>query len=156
MTEQIKIQFPNDTKYLDWIHSITEAIASRLPFSESSRRHLVLAMSEGVTNAMIHGNQHKTNASVNVVYEISDEFLCVCIEDQGILPIKSNIDSLITPSADSDESGRGLALIRRLTSEANIQHVAGLGNVLTIKMLFERNRSNKTVIHGEVANGCQG
>ena len=138
MVEEIRIRVPGDAIYLKWVHTLTAAILARLPLSGQKKHHVLVAMSEGFTNAFLHGNQQEPGCSVTLMYEIDSDCVQITVQDEGMLPIDSNIDHLIKPVHAGEESGRGLGLIREMTDEVSITHKPEQGNILTMKTYFNR------------------
>ncbi len=153
MDDTIEIRVPSDPKYLNWIYSISRAILEQLRIDGRRRHFLLVAISEGFTNAHVHGNQRSTSRSIGISYTFDEHFLRVDIEDEGILPIQSNIDELIRPVDPETESGRGLDLIRKLTDDFAIRYESKRGNVLTMKVFFDSGNNTFNRDKTEVADG---
>jgi anti-sigma regulatory factor (Ser/Thr protein kinase) len=153
MAEVIRIRVPGDAVYLKWVHTLTAAILVRLPLSGQKKHHLLVAMSEGFTNAFLHGNQQEPGYSVTLMYEIDSDSVQITVQDEGMLPIDSNIDHLIKPVHASEESGRGLGLIREMTDEVSITHEPEQGNILTMKTYFNRQCGKGKAMNEEEAYG---
>ena len=91
MTERISVQVPSEMKHLDLVHSISKHICSDMNFSERSAHFVLVAVSEGFTNAVVHGNCGETERTVAVIFEKSREILSIAIEDEGVEPIQDNM-----------------------------------------------------------------
>jgi len=152
MGDPIEIRVPSDPAYLDWIHAISKALLDLLPLDRRKKHYTLVAISEGFTNAHIHGNQGLEGRSIGLSYMIDENFLRVDIEDEGILPIQNNIDELVRPVDNEMESGRGLGLIRKLMDESQIRFNPKRGNVLTMKIFYEVESKEKQS-NMEVADG---
>lgn len=153
MAEEIRIRVPGDAIYLKWVHTLTAAILARLPLSGQKRHHLLVAMSEGFTNAFLHGNQQNPGCSVTLMYEIDSDYVQITVQDEGVLPIDSKIDHLIKPVHAGEESGRGLGLIREMTDEVSITHEPEQGNILTMKTYFNKQCNKDKTMYEEEAYG---
>jgi anti-sigma regulatory factor (Ser/Thr protein kinase) len=121
--------------------------------SGQKKHHLLVAMSEGFTNAFLHGNQQKPGCSVTLTYEIDGDCVQITVQDEGMLPIDSNMDHLIKPVHTGEESGRGLGLIRELTDEVSLTHEPDQGNILTMKTYFNKECGKSKAMFEEEAYG---
>jgi serine/threonine-protein kinase RsbW len=153
MAEEIRIRVPGDAAYLKWVHTLTAAILERLPLSGQKRHHLLVAMSEGFTNAFLHGNQQKPGCGVTLTYQIDGDHVRITVQDEGMLPIESSIDQMIKPVHAREESGRGLGLIRELTDEVSLAHEPEQGNILTMKTYFNKQCGEREAMYEEKADG---
>ncbi len=138
MSERITIRVPNQPNYLERVHTLASAVLDPLPLSSRAEHRLLVAISEGSTNAYLHGNQRKPECFITLHFEIHPGFVLISIQDEGILPIDDNVDHLITAVDVGDESGRGLRLIGQLSDEIKIRHEPEAGNILTMKAYFDR------------------
>jgi anti-sigma regulatory factor (Ser/Thr protein kinase) len=80
-----------------------------------------VAVSEAVTNAMVHAHKRDDAKQIHVLVELNQRIIAADIVDEGkcqeIDAIKAR-NLLFDPAA---ESGRGLGLIKRLSDEADIR-----------------------------------
>lgn len=91
-----------------------ERLRPQMPLSNDQFHNLVIAMTEAVNNAIVHGNQLDT--SKEVFYQISttdDGVLCV-IEDEGEGFTLEELANPISPENLLMESGRGMFIIGAL------------------------------------------
>lgn len=129
---------------------VSTSILFGLPLNNRKRHYLLVAISEGFTNAFLHGNQKEPKRNIAVIFEMNADFLKVIVEDEGVLPIQNNIDELVKPVDENSESGRGLSLIKRLVDEANLWHEPEKGNILVMKTFFDKENNTTQV---EVRDG---
>ena len=86
-----------------------------------------LAVSEAVSNVVVHGYRDGTPGPVTVAAEAGDEHLWVTVSDDGVG---------IAPRADSPGAGLGLPLIAQVAESVSVScGRAGHGTVLS--MTFE-------------------
>ncbi|MBU1318755.1 MAG: ATP-binding protein [candidate division Zixibacteria bacterium] len=151
MNDSIRVQVPSDSNYLNWVYTISMAIMSELPLDDRISYFLLVAISEGFTNAYLHGNQKEADKQIVLSYDIGDEFLTVTIEDEGVLPFTRKLEEVTRPVDDDSESGRGLAIIERYIDEVDIHHEPGRGNILTMKVSLDTHTQDQKPIQREVA-----
>ena len=90
---------------------------SRHGYSEASIFAIKLALEEGVSNAIRHGNRFDPAKKVQVVFEVDDYRAIITITDQG-----PGFDPRVVPDPTTDENlekpnGRGIMLMRAYMDE---------------------------------------
>jgi anti-sigma regulatory factor (Ser/Thr protein kinase) len=107
---------------------------------DSSLSHAVkLSVSEGFTNAMIHGNFRTPHKKIVVEVEINKESIRVDILDEGQKGIEK-IKNRQSPSLLSEE-GRGINLIQYYVPKVFFEEMDSGG--LKVTMIFDRNIEKK-------------
>lgn len=81
-----------------------------------------LSIMEAVNNAMIHGNHLDANKKVIISEEKRDEFLSLCIRDQGTGFDPSSVRDPTLTENISTPGGRGLFLMKHLTDEMDYEN----------------------------------
>ncbi|HEX2896570.1 MAG TPA: ATP-binding protein [candidate division Zixibacteria bacterium] len=92
--------------------------------SQKERYPFVLAVSEALTNAIIHGNRRNPAKKVKVTVAVNEKLLSADIIDEG----QGGLDRIRQrkPSTPKDEGGRGIDLIEHYaTSVGYVQIPAG-------------------------------
>jgi anti-sigma regulatory factor (Ser/Thr protein kinase) len=154
MSDTIKAVFPSDPKFLECVHSLAEQVASLIGFDGRRRYNLILAVSEGFTNAYLHGNQRHCDRSITVLFEFSEDFLRVSIQDEGILPIDNKVEIHRSLTMSEAISGRGLPLIARFADRVALRYDPEVGNTLTMTVNISGDSGSNDKIHKvEVADG---
>lgn len=133
----ISVAIPNRLECVKWLYPLCAGILRELPFSERERHMLIVAISEGLTNAYQHGNQKNPDAEIRLIIYPGDKSLRILIEDDAILPINSNINQVSGPIDQDRISGRGLLLMREIADEAFYEHDSRGVNILTLIINFE-------------------
>ena len=95
-------------------------------------------VSEGVSNAIIHG--YRLDASKEIVIKASIEDSCLELEiidyGVGIENIEDALKPKFTTRPDLERAGMGLTIIQALSDEFSIRSVVGMGTKLYIKKEF--------------------
>lgn len=78
-----------------------------------------LTLTEGLNNAVVHGNRLLPHAQVAVAVVETPGFIEIQIEDEGRELLDAHLSDAQMPDADAT-SGRGLALIRTLAPESDV------------------------------------
>ena len=141
--EHINIIIPNRLENIKWLYPICESLLNEMPISDKGRHMILVALSEGFTNAYQHGNQKKPDTEIRLTFYPGEKSLKILIEDDAILPIDKNINQDKGPLDPEAASGRGLLLMRELVDEAFYVHDSKGVNILTLISNFSN--KNKRV-----------
>jgi anti-sigma regulatory factor (Ser/Thr protein kinase) len=98
-----------------------------------------VAVSEAVTNAMVHAHKGNSSKKVRLSIELNHSGITADIVDDGechALDTIENRDLIYDPSA---ESGRGMGLIKRLADEVDIRVMPHGGLGVKIMKYLEKN-----------------
>ena len=94
------------------------------------------AVSEAVTNAIIHGYENRCSREdkVSMYCAIRKDVLEVVITDQGtgIENVKQAMEPLFTSRPELDRSGMGFAFMEAFTDELQVQSQIGEGTAVTM------------------------
>lgn len=92
------------------------------------------AVSEAVTNAIIHGYNGK-EGKVRMHCKWSDKVLEVEIEDKGvgIENIKQAMEPLFTTRPDADRSGMGFSFMEAFMDELEVESTLGEGTIIRMQ-----------------------
>ena len=112
MNQTFKKIVPSDP---DFIPAIDEFILSKincLNLDEDTLNNLSLAVSEAISNAMVHGNQLDPNKNVIVTINISNDELTLSIKDEGEGFDPDSVPDPTMPENIMRDSGRGIHIMR--------------------------------------------
>jgi len=100
--------------------------------SRDERNPFVLAVSEALTNAVIHGNKKDPSKKVKVTVTVDEKLMSADIIDEG----QGGLDRIRTrkPSAPKDEGGRGIDLIEHYATSVGYVQIPGSGFKVEIRI----------------------
>ncbi|RKX19761.1 MAG: hypothetical protein DRP51_06845 [Candidatus Zixiibacteriota bacterium] len=99
--------------------------------------NIMLSVSEAFTNALLHGNQSDPNKSIQILITANNKEITADITDEGHGDVE-NPDGY--KKADLwQEGGRGLMLIKTMTSEVSFGKSTETGGT-QVSMKFDRNK----------------
>ncbi|ABX04267.1 MULTISPECIES: ATP-binding protein [Herpetosiphon] len=138
----IELHLPSRLGYEKVAMDTASAMAKRMGFSHDRVESLRTAVSEAVTNAIEHGNQHDSAMKVVVVFTGSDDGLIVDVADQG----RKLLDHTITERTpdihqvlhSDDKGGWGIWLIKELMDEVQFSVAPSGGNKLRMVIHLDR------------------
>ena len=94
----------------DWINSLCEAYN----IGEELYGNILIAVTEAVNNAIIHGNQRNINKNTIVEYKISESELVFKVADKGVGFDFNDIKDPTDPQNIEQPNGRGIFLMTHL------------------------------------------
>ncbi len=101
--------------------------------------NILLAISEGFTNALVHGNNYDSGKYIEINLAVNDEEVFADIIDEG----NCDLEAINTrkPAGKLQEGGRGIDLIEYYADGLKASKSETTGG-LKLSMSFRRNRCN--------------
>ena len=92
------------------------------------------AVSEAVTNAIIHGYEDR-EGQVYLSCEISGDTATIIVEDKGVgmRDVKQALQPFYTTKPDLERSGMGFAFMEAFMDDMEVESVLGSGTKVTMK-----------------------
>lgn len=115
ITSQLSI--PSDCQEMTQLDEFLDKFLSQNDFQESEADDIIVAVQEGVTNAIIHGNNQSTKEQVNIRLQLSKYQLKITVTDHGS---GFDMDAIADPTHPENRlksSGRGMMFIRTFMDE---------------------------------------
>lgn len=115
------------------VEEILKRINQSLHFPEDKFINLLIAVSEALVNAIVHGNHLDTLKKVFLNISYNDNFITVRVQDEG-----GGFDASQIPDPTLDENllrehGRGLFIIKSLVDKCSVNTTSnGTEVILTI------------------------
>ena len=111
------LKLPSNNDAIGLVENLIDEICAELAVNEDAYGNVLIAVTEGINNAIQHGNKFNDSLFISLaVSNNSDEF-CFAITDQGS---GFDFDALPDPTAPENimkENGRGVYLMRNLADE---------------------------------------
>jgi len=138
----IELRLPSRLGYERVAMDTASSLARRMGFQGDRVDALKTAVSEAVTNAIEHGNQHDAAMKVVVLLTVRDDELIVSVADQGRQLLDQNSVTRTPRIEDildkSDKGGWGIWLIRELVDEVEFTTAPTGGNQVRMVIHLER------------------
>jgi serine/threonine-protein kinase RsbW len=116
MTETMQqLQFSSIPENIAIIERLIDEVRDGQFFQEECYGDVLIAMTEAVNNAIVHGNRLDENKMVVVEYEVRPDDLYFKITDQGPGFDFENIPDPTAPENLEKPNGRGVFLMRQLS-----------------------------------------
>lgn len=132
----IDITVPSHTRYLRIISTVGEKVAQELDCPEMIREslssQLAIVLTEGMVNAIKHGNSADSNKEIHLRINVSNKNMVVKIYDNGV---GFDLEAVPAPCFNSnglEDKGRGIFILRSLMDSVKYTRSAGV-NVLEMR-----------------------
>jgi serine/threonine-protein kinase RsbW len=112
-----KLSVPSELSSLSIVESLIDRVCGSLGVHEDAYGNILIAVTEAVNNAVIHGNQYNSNVDIDVEVLDLDDRLCFSIKDKGNGFDFDNLPDPTAPENLEKENGRGIFLIKNLADD---------------------------------------
>ena len=125
-----QLNINSDLSELNTVEGFVNGICVQLNIEEEYFGNVLIAVSEAVNNAIIHGNKSDINKDVQInVYQAADRFWFT-IKDSGRGFDFTNIPDPTSPENILMENGRGVFLMKNLADEVEFMEGGSSVNLL--------------------------
>ncbi len=133
MTNNFKLEFPNLACNEGFARMAATAFILELDPTCAELSEIKTAVSEAVTNAIIHGYKNKSG-TVILEGNLSENTVTFTITDfgEGIENIEMARKPLYTGSCDSERSGMGFTIMEAFTDSMTVTSKKGEGTTVTL------------------------
>jgi serine/threonine-protein kinase RsbW len=118
---EVDIIINSNYKFIDIGHDVVKYVCSLIGFDEDTTHWIILAVREGISNAIKHGNKQYENKKVNIRLVYENKELHVSIEDQGEGFNPESVDNPLLPDNLLKSTGRGIFYIKNFMDEVKYE-----------------------------------
>ncbi len=117
----IKIEIPSLPENIRMIESFIDNAKEEFQLEDDIYGNIMIAVTEAVNNAIVHGNRNDTSKNVALTLQILDRRIKFTVQDQGtgfdfsILPDPTSPENLTKPG------GRGIFLMKNLCDQVSFK-----------------------------------
>ncbi len=139
MENKMKLEFLSKSSNEAFARSAVAAFVSQLDPTLEELADIKTAVSEAVTNAIVHGYGHPEGI-VTICCELRHNHVTIEIEDAGcgIDDIALATQPLYTQSPDSERSGMGFTVMETFMDTMEVDSAPGQGTIVTLTKAFNR------------------
>lgn len=119
--KSIKISIPSLIENIKIIESFIDNARENFEINDDIYGNIMISVTECISNAIIHGNQHDKTKLVHLELFIEDELLRFVIEDEGPGFDMNQLKDPTEPENIEKTGGRGIFLIKHLTDEVKFE-----------------------------------
>lgn len=135
--EQMTLEFDSLSKNESFARVVVAAFVARLNPTVDEIADIKTAVSEAVTNSIIHGYENK-NGKIKIETEIDKDQVTVIVTDYGIgiADVKKAMEPMYTSKPELERSGMGFAFMEAFMDELNVESQKGQGTVITMRKVI--------------------
>ncbi len=132
---EIKVKFKSLSSNESFARVVITAFL--MPYSPTVEEiaDIKTAVSEAVTNAIVHGYKSNTQCTVSMhAYITQDGTLTVTVADRGcgIADVHKAMEPLFTTDAENERSGMGFSIMQTFSDKLRVSSVVGKGTKVTM------------------------
>lgn len=134
MKEFMNMKMDSLSENEEFARVVVAVFASRLNPTLEEIDDIKTAVSEAVTNAVIHGYQNNAGV-IELNAEAEDQTLTITVKDHGIgIPdVKRAMEPMYTTAPDGERSGMGFSFMEAFMDSVAVQSSPGEGTTVIMK-----------------------
>ncbi len=134
MNEQMVLEFDGESRNESFARVTVAAFVTRLNPTLEEIADIKTAVSEAVTNSIIHGYESK-GGRIRIETKIADRMVTITVQDFGIgiENISLAMEPLYTTKPEMDRSGMGFAFMEAFMDELLVDSEPGKGTTVIMK-----------------------
>ena len=146
---EMKLEFLSKSNNEAFARVTVAAFAAQLDPTIEELADIKTAVSEAVTNSIIHGYE-STEGIIKIVERIFANTISIEISDtgKGIENIELAKQPLYTSKGDLERSGMGFTIMESFMDEMQVESVLGLGTKVTMKKLIKKPENIENLFDG--------
>ena len=133
---EMKIEFGSDPRNESFARVVAAAFVTKLDPTLEEISDIKTAVSEAVTNAIIHGyGKEGGEIFLDMTADPAEKTLTVCVTDTGagIQDVKKAMEPLYTTDTTGERSGMGFSFMEAFMDEVTVESEPGKGTAVTMK-----------------------
>ncbi|HBV89099.1 anti-sigma F factor [Desulfosporosinus sp.] len=137
-SNQISLTFSSIPENVSLARLLIASVGGQLDLSLNDIEELKVAVSEAVSNAIIHGYQNVPNNIVYLDLDITNNLLTIVVKDEGCGI--SNVEQAMQPaySTDPERMGLGFVFMQSFMDELQVKSALEEGTIVTMKKHFKQ------------------
>lgn len=132
-TNRLSLRFLSRNENVSMARLLTAALAAERELTVAELDEIKVAVSEAVSNAIVHGYQGRPDCYVELDLALTPSQLIVVVHDDGVGI--ENIEQAIKPSfstAGGERMGLGFAFMHSFMDAVDVQSLPGEGTTVTL------------------------
>ncbi len=143
MQNYMKLEVPAKSINEAFVRAVVSAFSVQLDLSIEDLADIKTAVSEAVTNSIVHGYANMKGV-VKIVCKVADGCIEIEITDfgVGIEDITTAMQPLYTSKPECERSGMGFTVMQTFMDELCVRSSLGEGTVVTMKKCIGKNKTS--------------
>lgn len=136
---QMVVEFDSISKNESFARVVVAAFVSRLNPTLEEIADIKTAVSEAVTNSIIHGYENK-DGRIRIETRIVEDTVTVIVTDYGvgIEDIERAMEPMYTSKPELERSGMGFAFMEAFMDELFVESTVGKGTIVTMRKVIQQ------------------
>ena len=141
---EMKIEFSSKSNNESFARIAVAAFASQLDPTIEEIADIKTAVSEAVTNCIIHGYEER-DGLISINCKIFANTILIEISDngKGIENVDMAKEPLYTSKPDLERSGMGFTIMDSFMDDLEVESILGLGTKVTMKKVIKQGKENE-------------
>ena len=127
------LEIKSDFQEVPKVEALIDKVCGSLGVNEDFYGNVLIAVTEAVNNAIIHGNLNQANLTVDLSVGDKPEEFCFSVEDKGAGFDFNNLPDPTAPENIMKENGRGIFLMKNLADELEFEKEGRKVNIYFVK-----------------------
>ena len=153
-TNEMKIEFISKSSNEAFARIAVAAFASQLDPTIEELADIKTAVSEAVTNCIIHGYDEKQGI-VKIISKLKENEIIIEISDKGkgIENVEEAKEPLYTTKPNLERSGMGFTIMESFMDKMEVKSILGLGTKVTMSKIIKPKTDNEDEDFKMLVNG---
>ena len=117
----IAIEIPSLIDNVRIVESFIDNVREKFNLNDDVYGNIMIAVTESVSNAIVHGNKGEKGKNVHLQMQMSDEQISFSIRDEGEGFNYRSLPDPTSPENIEKAGGRGIFLMRHLADEVHFR-----------------------------------
>lgn len=135
---EVDLVVNSNYKFIDIGHDLVKYLCNLIGFDEDTTHWIILAVREGISNAIKHGNQCDLEKKVNVRMTYENEAFEITIEDFGDGFDPAKVQNPLLPENLLKSTGRGIFYIKSFMDDVQFEFKEKNGTILKMKKFLQK------------------
>ena len=96
------------------VEKLVEDVCEQFEIKDGIYGHMLIALTEAVSNGILHGNKSNPDKNIEVAYKAKKNVLYFAVKDQGLGFYYNNLPDPTHPDNIEKPTGRGVFLMKQL------------------------------------------
>lgn len=120
--DDIRIQIPSLAENIRIVESFIDNAKEKYSLNDDIYGNIMIAITESVNNAIVHGNQSDKKKNVSLTLKLNDNMVRFTVEDEGTGFDYNNLADPTAPENLEKIGGRGIFLMKNLCDEVSFHN----------------------------------
>jgi stage II sporulation protein AB (anti-sigma F factor) len=140
-SNQLALTFSSIAENVGIARLLIASLGAQLDLPLNDIEELKVAVSEAVSNAIIHGYKNNSNYIVYLDLEVTDDVLTIMVKDEGCGI--ANIEQALQPafSTDPERMGLGFVFMQSFMDDLQVESSVDIGTTVTMKKQLKQTSS---------------